>query len=131
MPLPITSIAAAALLVLLSLLGLWVALYRMGRRIRFETGGDDEMVRRVRAHGNLAEYGAFRLVALALIELQAGDRTLLWGLAAGLVGGRVIHAVGLLAKVHLFRVLGMVSTVGMLLTAAVVLARKSGLLPLG
>lgn len=129
MPLPITSATAAVLIVLLVLLGAWVALGRMGKKVRYETGGDPDMVLRIRAHANLAENAAIGLLAMALIELQAGDSQYLWGLAAALVGGRVLHALGVLAKIHLFRVIGISLTWAMLLAAAVCLACSSGYMP--
>jgi uncharacterized membrane protein YecN with MAPEG domain len=118
MSLPITSLTTAVCLVLLVLLGLWVAARRIKAKVRFETGGDGELVRRVRAHGNFAEYVPFGLIALGLVEAQGAETRFVWMLAAALVGGRLAHAAGLLAKVHLFRVIGIALTFAMLLAAA-------------
>ena len=69
---------------------------RRSGNISMGDGGDPEMQRRVRGHGNFAEYAPFGLLLIALLEI--GGTTPFWllhllGLA--LVVGRVLHGVAL------------------------------------
>ena len=70
-------------------------------RGRFENGvslgdgGKAVMQRRIRAHGNFAEYVPLVLILMGLIELAGGNRTVLAASGAALVVGRVLHAIGI------------------------------------
>lgn len=91
----IAALYAAVLSLLVVILALRVALYRLRHRIGTGDGGDSELLRRVRAHGNAIETIPIGLVLLLLLELCGATP---WGLhlaGAGLVLARVLHAVGL------------------------------------
>ncbi len=54
--------------------------------------GDSAMLeRRIRAQGNLAEYGPLGLIALMVLEFNGLSAPFLHGLGALLVAGRVMH----------------------------------------
>ena len=91
----ITALYAAVLALLVVLLALRVALYRVRNRIGVGDGGDARLLRRVRAHGNAVEFIPLGLILLGLLELCGGAA---WGLhlaGASFLLARAAHAVGL------------------------------------
>ena len=69
-PTPRITLLVASLHVLFYLLlSMRVMLHRKAHRIGVGTGGDEVMTRRVRVHGNFAEYVPLALLMLALLEL--------------------------------------------------------------
>lgn len=91
----IAAIYAAVLALLVVLLALRVALYRVRNRIGAGDGGDARLLRRVRAHGNAVEFIPLGLILLALLELCGAAA---WGLhlaGGSFVLARVAHAIGL------------------------------------
>lgn len=84
------------------LLAIWflVLSYRVvqqrGHGVSLGDGGDPVLLRRIRGHGNFAEYVPLILLLLALLE--QGGRLPAWGihaLGASLVLARVLHGVAL------------------------------------
>lgn len=65
--------------------------YRLG----VGDGGNPDMVLRMRAHGNFAEYTPLALVLIAMLELSAVPALAIHGLGACLLVGRLLHAWGL------------------------------------
>lgn len=61
----------------------------------FGDGGDPVLLRRIRAHGNFAEYVPFLLVMIALLELGHQPAWLLHSLGATLVLARLLHGYAL------------------------------------
>ena len=84
---------------LAGLINLWLAAraarVRIGKRVTQGDGGHPELLARMRAHGNFAEYTPFVLVLIALIEFARGTTPLLWGVAAIYLLARVAHAIGM------------------------------------
>ena len=76
-------------------LAMRVVLHRRATRIGVGHGGDEALTRRVRVHGNFAEYVPLALLLLALLELSGVGAGLLWSFGAALLAGRVLHAIGL------------------------------------
>ncbi len=91
----ISAITAAALIVMQMGLMLSVGLHRVGAGINIGYGEDQNLERKVRRHGNLAENAGLFLVALTLAELVGASSTYLSILAALFVFARVSHAIGL------------------------------------
>lgn len=93
MTLAITGIYAAALTALYLLLSARVILVRRAERINLGDGGNPDMLRRMRAHGNFAEYVPLGLILLLIAEQQ--DTAALWLHVTGgmLLVGRVAHGV--------------------------------------
>ncbi|NIJ37234.1 hypothetical protein FHR22_001918 [Sphingopyxis panaciterrae] len=93
--LPISlTIAAGA-----TLLNLWLTV-RVGRvrtreNIFVGDGGNEAVIRRMRAHSNFVENSAFVLILLALVELGIGSSLWLWGAGALFLVGRILHALGM------------------------------------
>ncbi|HMO75005.1 MAG TPA: MAPEG family protein [Sphingopyxis sp.] len=93
LPVSLTIAAGAALL------NLWLAM-RVGRvrtqeKIFVGDGGNERIIRRMRAHSNYIENTAFVLILLALVELSAGPSTWLWAVGALYLVGRILHAIGM------------------------------------
>lgn len=93
--LPISlTIAAGA-----TLLNLWLTV-RVGRvrtreNIFVGDGGNEAVIRRMRAHSNFVENSAFVLILLALVELGIGSSLWLWGAGALYLVARILHALGM------------------------------------
>lgn len=91
----ITAFYAGLLGVLLFALTVRVALKRFRGRISLGTGNDQDMERRIRAHGNFVEYTPYALIALGLLESLGASALLLHINGAVFTLGRVLHAWGL------------------------------------
>ena len=118
--LPISILYAGLLGVLMVPMTLNVALYRVKNRIALGDGADDTLIRRMRAHGNFIETVPFALLLIVLVELSGGSAGLIHGLGITLVVGRLLHYVTILKNPILpTRAIGMVATLGVILTAAV------------
>src|SRR5262245_32832834 len=121
MPLTVTPIYAGLLALLLVALSFRVIRFRRAARISLGDGGDEEMRRRVRVHGNFIEYVPIALILMLLAELQHQSYWLLHLMGALLIVGRLAHAYGVarVPQVMPMRVAGMVSTVAAILIGAV------------
>lgn len=75
-------------------------------------GDSDHMLRRIRTHGNFAEYVPFLLLILLLLELSEVSSPPLYAFGVAIVLGRLFHAYGLHSPVTP----GWARTVGMQLT---------------
>ena len=91
MPLVISPLFVALLVVIQFGLTAFVGAYRVKSGIDFLDGGDVTMTRRMRAHGNFTETIPIALIAMILAELSGAPAMLLWGGGAALVLGRLIH----------------------------------------
>lgn len=112
---------AALLGLLYAYLTMRVIRYREKNRILLGTQGDPEMERRVRAHGNFAEFAPFIVVLLALLELKGWPPVLLHTLGSALLVGRTLHSMAIAQNNLRLRVLGMVLTMACLLTSSLLL----------
>lgn len=90
-----TAITAAALALLQLGLMLRVSNRRAAAAIGIGDGGDGELARRIRAHGNLAENAPLFLVLLLLTELSGRLPALAIIAAGAFVVARGCHAIGL------------------------------------
>ncbi len=79
------------------LLGLWFlvlsirVIQRRRSGIAMGDGGDSDMLRRIRAHGNFAEYTPMCLILIGLCEYHGAGALLLHGLGGGLLLARLLH----------------------------------------
>ena len=120
MALPITSIVSAVFALILIPLSMRVGIERYRNKIWLLDGGHQELTRRIRVHGNFVEYVPFSLLMIALVELAGGSSMLVWGLGAGLIVSRLLHAIGLsLSETSLARGLGANGTFLVLAVSAV------------
>jgi uncharacterized protein len=109
--LPLTTGFYAALLgCMFAVLGLRTV--RMRRRLR-----NPEMQRAARIHANFAEYVPFCLGLVYLTEAHGAPAWLLHSLGSLLLLARLSHAYGLDRESMRFRVVGVTTTLGVLLTA--------------
>ena len=91
MTLAITGLYAATLTSLYLLLSARIIIVRRSLRINLGDGDDPDMIRRIRAHGNFAEYVPLGLILLAIAEMQ-GEAPFWLHLTGGLlVLGRFAH----------------------------------------
>src|SRR5262252_8504643 len=97
MPFPtITASLAAAFAVLMVLLSVLTSLRRASLKATHGDAGDDTLRRRIRAHGNFAEYAPLALLLLFFVEIAGAGKTAVMILALALLAARVLHAVGML-----------------------------------
>lgn len=122
--LPITSLTAAILAVVYVGLAVFIIRLRFRLRVGLGDGGQPELQRAIRMHGNFAEYVPFMLLLLLLCEAQQIAAHWLYLLAGLTVFGRLSHALGLWLRsgTSVPRFLGMISTFAVLLVAACLLA---------
>jgi uncharacterized membrane protein YecN with MAPEG domain len=92
----VTPLYAGVLAVFFVVLSMRVINRRRDGNINLGDGGDAEMQRRIRGHGNFAEYAPLALLLIALLEI--GGTTPFWLLhllGLMLVIGRVLHGIAL------------------------------------
>ena len=88
----ITAFYALPLVVLYLWLATRVVNFRKAKGISLGDGGHEELVHRIRAHGNCAEYAPLGLLLLALAELSQVAAPLVHLCGLALVTGRFVHA---------------------------------------
>lgn len=117
MYLPLTTLSACAIALLLFVLSLRIISIRRGEKVSLGSGDNDTLERRIRAQGNLVEYGPMGLILIALAELQDANAFLLGITAAAFVMGRLLHgyAFGFTNQAMRARVTGMLLTLFSLL----------------
>jgi uncharacterized membrane protein YecN with MAPEG domain len=91
----ITLLFASLHALLMLLLLARISRHRHGHRIGLGDGGDPELTRKIRVHGNFVEHVPFALLLLALLELSGLAAAWLWAFGGVLLLGRVMHAAGL------------------------------------
>jgi uncharacterized protein len=82
-----------------ALINLWLMI-RVGRvrtkeKVMVGDGGNEAVIRRMRAHSNYIESTAFVLILLVLIEMAVGPATWLWAVGGLYFAGRIAHALGM------------------------------------
>lgn len=120
MTVTITPIFAGLLALFYVVLSFRVIGQRRSERISLGDGGDKELLRRLRSHGNFAEYAPFTLLLMLIAELQAAPAWILCALGTALAAGRLSHAYALGGKPQnmTLRVLGMMLTFAAITGAA-------------
>lgn len=94
--LPQISLGFVALFVLISIpMSIAVGLRRAGTGIMLLHGEDEDLLRRIRAHGNFTEYVPLALLALVGAELAGAPGWLVLGAGVTLVVARLAHYAGL------------------------------------
>lgn len=118
----VTPFYAGLLGLLYLLLAANVIRTRRAAGVNLGSGGDELLERRIRAHGNFAEYAPMGLVLIGVLELAgASPPMVLHGLGIALVAGRVLHgwALSSLTKRPVARVGGMIMTLTVIASAAI------------
>jgi uncharacterized membrane protein YecN with MAPEG domain len=89
---------------------------RQSAKVELGDGGDTNLLARIRAHANFAEYVPICLVLLGLIEMSYRETPRgLWVAGGALIVVRLAHAVGMATRgANPARALGIVGTWGVL-----------------
>jgi hypothetical protein len=91
----VTLVLAAAL----ALLNLWLSVrvgqVRRSEKVSVGDGGNDRVIRRMRAHANFGENAWVVLALVFAIELSVGPSYWLWAAALLFVVARVLHGLGM------------------------------------
>jgi uncharacterized membrane protein YecN with MAPEG domain len=131
MPMPqITAFYAALLGLLTLLLAIRVVRGRWTGRVGLGDGGQADLARRIRVHGNTTETVPMALILLLVLELTGVGATWLHGFGIALLVGRVLHAWGLSRHggTSFGRMVGTVLTFGAIGTMCVLLLYRWALL---
>jgi len=117
----VTPLYAAVATLLFVLLSFRVIGVRRSAGVALGDGGDRLPMRRLRAHGNFAEYAPLAIVLMAFAEIQGLMAILVHVLGSALLVGRGLHAFGVsrTPEDFRFRVAGMSLTFAVLGLAAV------------
>lgn len=124
---PATTAFFAALLALLYVgLSGWVVAGRLKADVLHGDGDDPDLLKRIRSHGNFAEFVPLSLLLVALLEGGGASRTLVTGLLVVLLVARILHPFGMLAPANSPRQFacrggGILATFGVIAVAAVAL----------
>lgn len=93
--LPITLMTAGAA----AILNLWLAMrtgaVRTKAKVSIGDGGNEMLIRRMRAHANFVEYAPFIIILIGLIEFTTGTSLWLWIASALFLLARVAHPLGM------------------------------------
>jgi len=118
-PIPITLLTAAAAVALNLWLGARVVRSRREHGVRIGDGGNEAVLRRMRAQANFIENAPFFLILLGALELSGGNRLALGAIAALFILARIAHPIGMDGpQLVRWRMIGMITSV----TAQVALA---------
>lgn len=94
---------------------------RIGNRLAFGDGGNPDMIRRIRAHGNFAEYVPFALLLIFLVDQSQFQPLIVHLLGIVLVIARILHVAGIYKEIFRLRVTGMVLTMLVFIVASIIL----------
>jgi uncharacterized membrane protein YecN with MAPEG domain len=111
MVLPITLTMAGAATLVNMWLGRRVGQMRIAHKVSVGDGGNEAVVRRMRAQANFVEYTPFFLILLGLIELATGSLLWLWAVGALYLIARLLHAFGMDSRTSMrLRMIGIAGT---------------------
>ena len=111
-PVPVTLAAGAAAVFVNMWLGWRISRLRYELRVTVGDGGQEPLIRRMRAQANFIENTTLFLFLLGALELSGGNRLALGTIAAAFMLARIAHGVGMDGP-HLvrWRMVGMMTTV--------------------
>lgn len=95
MQVSITALYAGILALIVVVLAINVTLHRVKLRVPLGDGGNPQMLRMIRLHGNAIEYIPLALVLMTLYEINGGWHTALHIVGIALVSGRVLQTWGM------------------------------------
>jgi uncharacterized membrane protein YecN with MAPEG domain len=114
-PLPLSFVASyiAALILLGITLTIRVVMVRRSALISLGDGDNNELRKRIRAHGNFCEHAPLMMAALVLLPLLGAREWMVHLVGACGLSGRILHAIAISGGNRLmrFRVIGMVLTI--------------------
>lgn len=119
MILPITMTLAGASAILTIWLAARVSRVRRQVKVSVGDGGNEALLRRIRAHGNYVETMPLTIILVGLIELAGGDNRILWAATIVYILARILHAFGMDGDHRLrLRIIGMILSTIVLLGLA-------------
>lgn len=119
----IVPVYAALLALMFLVLSIRVIGVRRAERVSLGVGSSALLERRIRTHGNFAEYVPFALLLLAMAELRGTGPLWLHALCIVLVVARIAHAAALAPQPQItpLRVAGMAGTLIVLTSSAILI----------
>lgn len=118
MTVSITAFYAAILALLLTALAINVTANRAKLKVQMGDGGNPQMLRMIRIHGNAAEYVPIAVLLMGLYELDGGSHLALHIAGIALVVSRLLHAWGIWSTADLTFGRGVGTTLTWLAVAA-------------
>ncbi len=120
--LPITSVYAGLLALLLLVLAVRIIMYRRKNRIAYGNADKPRFTAMISAQSNFAEYAPIGLILLAVAELNGTDAAWLHTIGVMLLMGRMMHGLGLSfhPRQMLWRTWGMMLTLTAILLGAII-----------
>ena len=111
-PVPVTLLTAAGAVGVNLWLGARVVRSRREHGVRIGDGGNETVLRRMRAQANFIENTTLFLFLLGGIELSGGNRAALGAVAAAFILARIAHGIGMDGpQLFRWRMVGMLTTV--------------------
>ena len=95
MPVPVTLAAAAAAVFVNIWLGWRIAQFREDFKVSVGDGGQEPLLRRMRAQANYIENAPFFLILVAALELSGANRPALAVVTAIFMLARIAHGIGM------------------------------------
>ena len=95
MPIAITALYAGILALIIVALGINVTVHRVKLGVPLGDGGNPQMLRMIRLHGNAVEYVPLALVLMLTYEINGGWHTALHIIGVALIAARVIQTAGM------------------------------------
>jgi uncharacterized membrane protein YecN with MAPEG domain len=119
-PVPVLLTTAVAAVFVNIWLGSRIVRSRRDNGVKLGDGGNEAVLRRMRAQANFVENAPFFLILLGGIELSGGNRVALGAIATAFILARIAHPIGMEGpRFRLCRMLGMMVTVLALMALAV------------
>ncbi len=126
-PVPVTLASTVASTLLNLWLGGRIAALRKEFRVSVGDGGQEPLLRRMRAQANFIENAPFVLILLGGLELSGANRAGLTAIAVIFIVARILHAIGMDgSEKQRFRMFGMIGS--SLATLALVLWATSSMI---
>jgi len=97
-PNPITALYAGVLGILLVVISARISVLRAKFKVMFGDGGQDALMRAIRAQGNFIEYVPLALLLIIMVEWAGTKPWVVHSLAGGLLASRLIHYWGITAR---------------------------------
>ena len=95
MSLTITALYAAILALIMVALAINVTIHRAKLRVPMGDGGNPQMLRMIRVHGNAVEYVPLGIVLMGILELNSGWHWALHAAGLALILARVLQSWGM------------------------------------
>ena len=120
-PISITALYASVLGIILVVISVRVSMLRGKFKVMFGDGGQEDLMRAIRAQGNFIEYVPLALLLIGMVEWDGMRPWVVHTLAGSLLASRLIHYWGLTARKDPGRGIGATVTWLVLVVSGVIL----------